>query len=274
MQTINVNGYDMAYFDVGQSAGNGPPLVCVHGSLCDFRIWSSVLGPLTRQHRVIAPSLRHFFPDHWDGVGDTYSIAQHVDDVIEFIEKLATKPVDLMGHSRGGHICFRVAQRRPDLLRKLILAEPGGELDATLDPAYKPGPSPMAGRIAASAEVIAKGDIDGGLQIFMDALEGPGAWKRLPAAPKQLLRDNATTLIGQMGDQRPPFSKADAEAIKTPTLFIGGSNTKGTLPKVLNALAANVKGARTAMISGTTHPMFEQAPQKYCEIVLTYLAED
>ena len=43
MQTINVNGYDMAYLDVGQ-ARNGPPLVCVHGSLCDFRIWSSVLG--------------------------------------------------------------------------------------------------------------------------------------------------------------------------------------------------------------------------------------
>ena len=126
-------------------------------------------------------------------------------------------------------------------MRKLILAEPGGELDATLDPDFKPGPSPLAARIAASAEEIAKGDIDGGLQIFLDALEGPGAWKRLPATPKQLLRDNATTLIGQIRDNRPPFSKADAEAIKTPTLFIGGANTKGTLPKVLHALAAHVK---------------------------------
>ena len=120
--------------------------------------------------------------------------------------------------------------------------------------------------------MIAKGDIDGGLQIFLDALEGPGAWKRLPATPKQLLRDNATTLIGQVRDQRPPFSKADAEAIKNPTLFIGGVNTKGMLPKVLRALAANVKGSRTAMIPNTTHPMFEQAPQKYCEIVLEFLA--
>ena len=217
MQTLHVNGYDMAYLELGE----GPPLVCVHGSLCDFRIWSAVLGPLSRKHRVIAVSLRHFFPDHWDGLSDTYSIAQHVDDVIAFIEQLETKPVDLMGHSRGGHISFRVAQTRPDLLRKLILAEPGGELDATLDPEFKPGPSPLAARIAASAEVIANGDIDGGLQIFMDALEGPGAWKRLPATPKQLLRDNATTLIGQTRDKRPPFSKTDAEAIKTPTLFIG-----------------------------------------------------
>jgi pimeloyl-ACP methyl ester carboxylesterase len=268
MQALDVNGYDMAYLDLGR----GPPLVCVHGSLCDFRIWSCILGPLSKRHRVIAVSLRHFFPEHWDGVGDTYSIAQHVDDVIGFIERLGAGAVDLMGHSRGGHISFRVAQRRPDLLRKLILAEPGGELDATLDPAFKPGPSPLAARIAASAEIIAKGDIDGGLALFMDALEGPGAWKRVPAASKQLLRDNATTLIGQMRDQRPPFSKADAEAIKVPTLFIGGANTKGALPGVLRGLAAHVPDSKIEMIPGTTHPMFEQAPQRYCEIVLDFLA--
>lgn len=268
MQSLHVNGFDMPYLDIGE----GPPLICVHGSVCDFRIWSAVLGPLTRQHRVIAVSLRHFFPAQWDGVGDTYSIAQHVDDVVAFIETFDTRPVDLMGHSRGGHIAFRVAQRRPDLLRKLVLAEPGGELDATLDPDYQPGPSPLAARIAASADLIAKGDIDGGMQLFIDALEGPGAWKRLPAAPKQALLDNAMTLVGQTRDKRPPFTKADAEAIRTPTLFIGGANTKGALPKVLHALAGHVKGARVEMIPGTTHPMFEQAPRRYCELVLEFLA--
>jgi pimeloyl-ACP methyl ester carboxylesterase len=270
MQTLRVNGYDMAYLEVGE----GPPLVCVHGSLCDFRIWSPVLGPLTPRHRVIAVSLRHFFPEHWDGKGDTYSIARHVADMIGFIERLDTGPVDLMGHSRGGHIAFRVAGQRPDLLRRLILAEPGGELDATLDPAAVPGaPSPLAARFAASAEKIAAGDVDGGLSFFIDALEGPGAWARLPATPKQLLRDNAMTLIGQVRDQRPPFSRADAEAIKTPTLFIGGANTKGLLPQVLHALAAHVPNSTTAMIPRTTHPMFEQAPQQFCEIVLGFLAD-
>ena len=42
---------------------------------------------------------------------------------------------------------FRVAQQRPDLLRRLILAEPGGELDATLDPDYAGGPSPLLARV-------------------------------------------------------------------------------------------------------------------------------
>jgi pimeloyl-ACP methyl ester carboxylesterase len=267
MQTLPVNGYDMAYLD----AGEGPPLVCVHGSLCDFRIWHCVLGPLSKKHRVIALSLRHFFPERWDGSGNSYSIAQHVSDVIRFIEQLNVGPVDLMGHSRGGHVSFRVAQQRPDLLRKLILAEPGGELDATLDPDFKPGPSPLAARIAMAADKIAAGDVEGGLTFFFDAIEGPGAWARLPATPKQQLRDNAFTLIGQARDNRPPFSKADAEAIRMPTLFIGGARTKGTLPLVLRTLAAHVPDAKTAMIPNTTHPMFEQAPQKYCEIVLEFL---
>jgi len=267
MQTLRVNGYDMAYLDVG----SGVPLVCVHGSLCDFRNWGAVIGPLSQKHRVIAVSLRHFFPDRWDGIGDTYSIAQHVDDMIAFIEKLNAGPVNLMGHSRGGHICFRLAGRRGDLLRKLILAEPGGELDASLDPDYEPGPFVMLQHFTTAAEKIAAGDVDGGLGYFMDVLEGPGTWKRMPAMAKQLLRDNATTLIGQVKDKRPPFSKADVEAIKTPALFIGGANTKGLIPKVLLTLAANIAGSRTEMIPGATHPMFEQAPQKYSEIVLDFL---
>jgi hypothetical protein len=74
----------------------------VHGSLNDFRVWGCVLGPLTQRHRVIAVSLRHFFPERWDGLGDTYSIAQHVDDVIAFIDELDLGPVGGGGHSRGG----------------------------------------------------------------------------------------------------------------------------------------------------------------------------
>jgi pimeloyl-ACP methyl ester carboxylesterase len=266
MHTLHVNGTDMAYLEVGK----GPPLVCVHGSLGDFRTWSPVLGPLSKKHRVIAVSLRHFFPEHWDGVGDTYSIAQHVADVIGFIEKLDAGPVDLMGHSRGGHISFRAAQRRPDLLRRLILAEPGGELDVSLDPA-KPGPSQLKARFTVSAKRILAGDIDGGLKFFFDTVEGDGAWARLPETPRQQLRDNAFTLVGQVRDNRPPYSRLDAESIRMPTLFIGGANTEGLLPQVLHTLAAHVPASRKAMIPDASHWMFEQAPQRFCEIVLEFL---
>src|SRR6202035_3547346 len=137
MQILNVNGYDMAYLELG----SGPPLVCVHGTLGDFRTWSAVIGPLSKDYRVISISLRHFFPEHWDGVGGDYLMARHVADMIAFLERLDAGPIDLMGHSRGGHIAFRIAEQRPELLRRLVLAEPGGELDRSLDPARDLGPS-------------------------------------------------------------------------------------------------------------------------------------
>jgi esterase len=269
MQTLRVNGYDMAYLELGQ----GPPLVCVHGTLGDFRTWSAVMGPLSRRHRVISVSLRHFFPEHWDGVGDDYKMAQHVADVIAFTEQIAPRPVDLMGHSRGGHVSFRVAELRPDLLHRLVLAEPGGDLDATLDPAASPGvPSELGRRVAASVEKVRGGDIEGGLQNFVDGIDGEGAWSRLPQAPRQQLRDNVFTLLGQIHEARKPYGKAHAAAIQTPTLLIGGGDTQGALAKVWRVLAGHIPGAKTAVIPGARHWMFEQAPQHYCEAVLAFLA--
>jgi esterase len=247
MQTLRVNGYDMAYLELGK----GPPLVCVHGTLGDFRTWSAVMGPLSKGYRVISVSLRHFFPEHWDGLSDEYKMSQHVADVIAFIEQISERPVNLMGHSRGGHIAFRVAEARGELLRKLILAEPGGDLDATLDAAAATAvPSAIGARIMASAEKVKAGDIEGALQNFFDGIDGDGAWARLPAAAKQQLRDNIFTLIGQVKESRKPYSKADAQSIKTPTLFIGGADTNGLLPRITRALAPEVPGARTAMIPG------------------------
>ena len=65
---------------------------------------------------------------------------------------------------------------------------------------------------------------------------GEGAWARLPASTKQEYRDNARTLLGQINEQRQPFTRTDAESISVPTLFIGGEKTPGTLPVVLRAL--------------------------------------
>jgi pimeloyl-ACP methyl ester carboxylesterase len=270
MQTFRVNGYDMAYLEVGE----GPPLVCVHGTLGDFRTWYSVLGPLSKSHRVISVSLRHFFPEHWDAVGDDYKMAQHVADVIAFIEQVEPAPVDLMGHSRGGHIAFRVAQSRPDLLRKVVLAEPGGDLDASLPvPAGTHAHPSLAARTARSVEMIRAGDIEGALQNFYEGIEGDGSWRRVPAAAKQQLRDNAITFLGQINEQRRPYTLADAQAIRTPTLLIGGGATTGSLSVMWRVLAEHISGAKTAVIPKAGHWMFEQAPLEFGEAVNAFLAE-
>jgi len=262
-----VNGYDMPYIEVGQ----GEPLVCIHGSLCDFRVWSPVLGPLSRRYCVIAPSLRRFFPEHWDGVGGGFTIAQHVDDTIAFVEAMGAK-VHLLGHSRGGHIAFRVAQQRPDLLRRLVLAEPGGDLDASLATASAMALQPVGAKVTEALKKIVQGDVDGGLSSFSDAINGPGTWGQMPEATRQERRDNAFTLLGQVNEQRRPYTRADAESIHVPTLFIGGADTPGSLPIILRALAAHVPGARLEMIPNATHSMFRQNPVRFSAIVLDFLA--
>jgi pimeloyl-ACP methyl ester carboxylesterase len=41
---------------------------------------------------------------------------------------------------------------------------------------------------------------------------------------------------------------------------------------VMHTLAAHVPNSKVAMIPNATHPMFEQAPQRFSEIVLDFLA--
>jgi pimeloyl-ACP methyl ester carboxylesterase len=264
-----VSGYDIPYIEVGE----GMPLVAVHGTLGDFRVWSPVFGPLSKRHRVISLSLRHFFPEHWEGVGTDYKISQHVADVVGFIEAMGKGSVDLMGHSRGGHIAFRVAQQRPDLLRRLVLAEPIGDLDPSLLPPDAPPPvHPIGTRYSVTAERVTAGDIDGALMLFAENYDGPGGWERVPPMVRQTWRDNAYTLIGQADEQRQPFTRADAEAISVPTLIIMGADTPGAIPLMSRSLAAHVRGSRIEVIPNARHFMFEDDPIRFCAAVLEFLA--
>jgi pimeloyl-ACP methyl ester carboxylesterase len=56
-------------------------------------------------------------------------------------------------------------------------------------------------------------------------------------------------------------------------MFIGGGASRGALPVVLAALTAHVPRARTAIIEGAGHWMFEHAPQEFSAIVTEFLRD-
>jgi hypothetical protein len=58
--------------------------VLVHGSLCDFRYWTSQMPAFSAAFRTISVSLRHYYPRRWNGEGDDFNIPQHMVDVVAF----------------------------------------------------------------------------------------------------------------------------------------------------------------------------------------------
>ena len=79
VKTVVVNNYAMSYVE----RGHGKPLVLVHGVLSDYRTWLPLMKELSETSRVIAVSLRHFYPEHWKGRDDDFSLQQHADDVYQ-----------------------------------------------------------------------------------------------------------------------------------------------------------------------------------------------
>lgn len=266
-----INGYDFSWLEAGEASAI--PLLLVHGSLCDQRIWGAQIGALAERYRVLALSLRHFWPEKWDGAGTGYEIQQHAEDIAALIRHLNVGPVHLLGHSRGGHVCFRVAQHFPDSIRALILAEPGGQLDPALAEQGAPSPGADLGQMfEAAAGLIARGETDAGLELFVTAVGGPKAWKYATEGFKAMARDNAMTIIGQAREARPTFMKAEIEKIDMPVLLIGGALTRGHFSKVLDAMERLMPAAERVVIEGAGHPMYEQRPAAFNDAVLGFLA--
>lgn len=270
-KTYRVNGYDLSVLEAGETSAI--PLLLVHGSLCDQRIWTAQLAALAGRYRVLALSLRHFWPEQWDGSGDGYEIRHHAGDIAALINHLGAGPVHLLGHSRGGHVCFRVAQHHPDLIRALILAEPGGQLDPALADHGTPPPGADLGQMFGdSANLIARGETDAGLELFVTAVGGPKAWKYASEDFKAMARDNAMTIVGQAREARLTFMKPEIESIEMPVLLIGGALTRGHFPKVLDAMERLMPDAERVTIEGAGHPMYEQRPAAFNDAVLGFLA--
>lgn len=123
--------------------GSGPPVLFLHGLGCsassDFPAVAAD-SPLRGRRRLLIDLLGGGFSDK--PLDFPYTIEAHAETVIDLLIHLDSSPVDLFGHSMGGSIAITIASLRPELVNRLVVAEPN------LDP----GGGLFSRRIAAQPE--------------------------------------------------------------------------------------------------------------------------
>ncbi|MEL7257504.1 MAG: alpha/beta fold hydrolase, partial [Pseudomonadota bacterium] len=102
------------------SDGSAPPLLIVHGLYGSARNWGVIAKRLSDRGPVLAVDQRNHGLSPWYETQSYYDMAG---DLAQVIEAEATGPVNLLGHSMGGKASMLLALERPDLVRRLIVAD-------------------------------------------------------------------------------------------------------------------------------------------------------
>lgn len=109
-----------------QEAGEGPPLILLHGFPQNGMCWGRVAPVLARRHRVIVPDLRGYgesdaLPD--DAGHTVYSKRQMAADITGLMDALGIARADVLGHDRGARVAYRLALDAPARVRRLGIVE-------------------------------------------------------------------------------------------------------------------------------------------------------
>ncbi len=114
-KTINIDGLDVHYY----TAGQGEPLVVIHGGGGDARTWWDNITELSKQYTIYAPDLPGY------GGSQPLDGEYFIPELSEFLDKFAAKlgleSFNLVGHSLGGGIALDYALRSPHRVKKLVL---------------------------------------------------------------------------------------------------------------------------------------------------------
>jgi pimeloyl-ACP methyl ester carboxylesterase len=99
-------------------AGEGPPLLLLHGWPQHFWCWRRVVPLLAGDFRLICPDLRGF---GWsDAPGRGYDNETFATDAVALLDALGIERAGLIGHDWGGFSSFLVALRHPGRVERLL----------------------------------------------------------------------------------------------------------------------------------------------------------
>src|SRR3977135_967322 len=278
----------MAYMDVVPATPNGRTVVLLHGRNFPSSYWAPVIKTLNEAgYRVVVPDQIGF------GKSSKPAADLHFDtlarNTIALLDHLGIAKADIVAHSLGGMLGVRIARTYPDRVAHLLLAAPIGLEDYRL---YVP-PTPTEKIIEAEDRLSPDG--------YRKQLETNYALK-LPPDQVTPFIDARSNIKGS--SEYPRWLRAfvssaqmiyrepvvhEIPLVSQPTLFIMGADDhnapgKPNAPEALRpkmghnaelatALAAKMPNASTEVIPNAGHLVFLEAPSKFNELMLGFLAK-
>jgi len=261
LTSVEVDGYSIAY----REAGEGVPVVLLHGFLCDSRCWRLQLAGLSDQFRVVA----------WDAPGagsssdptDPFTTASYARCLAGFLDTIGVESAHMVGLSWGGILAQEFYRLYPKRLRRLVLADT------------------YAGWKGSLPEKVCKERL---ATCLLDSTGSPDALvaKLLPglftdAAP-QTLREEMSVIVRQfhpIGFRLMSLSSAEMDTrallpnITVPTLVLWGDDDRRSPMQVAEQLRSAIPGARLATIPNAGHVSNMEQPDSFNDHVRRFCVE-
>lgn len=117
---VEIHGERLAVVDEGE----GEALLLIHGMAGSAQTWRSIVTPLAKKYRVIAPDLL--------GHGQSskprtdYSLGAFAVGLRDLLDELDVPSATVVGHSLGGGIAMQFLYQHPDYCDRLVLISSGG----------------------------------------------------------------------------------------------------------------------------------------------------
>jgi pimeloyl-ACP methyl ester carboxylesterase len=237
-------------------AGEGPPVVLLHGQGGWAGMWLPVIPDLVKTHRVVAPDLPGLGASEMpDGPPDAARVLAWLGELVD--QTCATPPV-LVGVSLGASIGARFAIAHPDRLSRLVLVG-AGSLDR-----FRPAPGVVLAMIRFIARPNERTQRSFFRQVAVDPARARALMGQRWEASQAYNLDRARTpsvraanrrLLRELGTK--PIPPQDLARITVPTSLIWGRHDRVMRLRIAEAASARY-GWPLHVIENAGHFSIEQ----------------
>jgi haloacetate dehalogenase len=105
-------------------AGNGPPVLLLHGFPQNHYCWYRVAPALTEHHTVVVCDLKGYGDSRsapGGARGEGYSNRERAAELVELMARLSFERFSVVGHDRGGRVAYRMALDHPGAVERLAV---------------------------------------------------------------------------------------------------------------------------------------------------------